>query len=102
MEPGAVTDLDTWIIGWALGGAAVVVAALLLLAIIAIAHGIQREANRALAALRRIDSNTHAIWTLGRTAKRFSAIHDCFEALEDRTARIAAAAGGERAGRRRQ
>jgi uncharacterized membrane protein YphA (DoxX/SURF4 family) len=92
---------EGWIIGWALGGAAVVVAALLLLAIIVIARGIGKEAERALRALRRIDANTRAIWGLGRTAKRFSAIHDGFEALEDHTARPGAA-GGETTGGRAQ
>jgi hypothetical protein len=81
---------EGWIIGWALGGAAVLIAALLLIAIIVIARGIGREAERALRALRRIDAHSRSIWALGRTAKRFGAIHDCFEALEDHTARTGA------------
>lgn len=95
-----MTDLDLWIIGWAVGGAAVLVAALLLLTIIVAAYGIQRETDRALDALRRIDANTKAIWALGRTAKRFNAIRDYFEGLETQTARIGAAGAGEDMGRR--
>lgn len=95
-----MADLGAWVIWWAAGGAVVVIAALLLVAIIVTANGIQREAGRALEALRVIDANTKAIWALGRTAQRFNATRDYADALEDRTARLSLPPSGEGARRR--
>lgn len=91
-----MSDMDLWIIGWAIGGAIVLVTALLLIAILLTAWGIEKHAGRALEALHRIDGNTKAIWTLGSTAKRFDAIRDYVESLENKTARMGADADERR------
>lgn len=83
-----MADLGPWIIGWTLGGAAVLIAAMLLIAILLTARSIERDAARALRALQDIETRTKAIWILGRTAKRIGAIRDYFEALRDQTARL--------------
>lgn len=93
-----MADLGPWIIGWVLGGAGVLITAVLLIAILVTAHGIDREAARALRALQTIETRTKAIWILGRTAKRFGAVRDYFEALRDQTARLRPGRAGESGG----
>src|SRR5262249_7420874 len=66
----AMTDADLyrlWYVWLTIGGAIVVVAAVLLVTIWLTARGIEREALRALRAVERIRESTHPIWHLDDT-----------------------------------
>lgn len=71
-----MAGLDVWILGWSIGAAVVVVAAALLLWILLVARGIEREAQRVLAAARRIDANTRPIW-------RLADVRECLVTVRD-------------------
>jgi hypothetical protein len=75
-----MADLGVWGLWWAVGGAVVLVAALLLIWILLAARGIEREARRALAAARQVEANTRPIW-------RLADVREALEAVEARTAR---------------
>lgn len=68
-----MTALSTWTLWWGVGGAIVLVAALLLIWILLAARGIEREARRALGAARRLEANTAPLWRLGSTRKALEA-----------------------------
>ncbi|HEX6586319.1 MAG TPA: hypothetical protein VF052_06175 [Solirubrobacterales bacterium] len=55
-----------WYVGWAIGGAVVVIAALLLLAIIALGNRIARQADDITAALDGARENTDPLWGVKR------------------------------------
>ncbi len=63
----ALSTQGWWVVGWAIGAAVVLVAALLLLAIIALAHRIRRQADEITAALEGARENTQELFELTRT-----------------------------------
>ena len=63
----AVSTTAWWLIGWILGGAVVVVAATLLLAIIGLGRRIVRQANDIVAALDGTRANTEPLFDVTRT-----------------------------------
>ena len=63
----AVSTAGWWVIGWAIGAAVVLVAALLLLAIIALARRIARQAGEIVTALDGTRENTTALFDVTRT-----------------------------------
>jgi hypothetical protein len=56
-----------WIVGWAIGAAVVVVAALLLLAIIGLGRRIVRQADEITAALDGVQENTSPLFDVTKT-----------------------------------
>lgn len=78
-----------WTFWFAVGGAVTVVAAALLVAILLVARGIEKEAARALRAAERIRGNTQAIWTLGPALELTRRIRDLVEAVEAKAAALA-------------
>lgn len=73
--------LTSWVLWYAVGGALVAVAAGLLIAIVVVARGIEKEAGRALAAARRIEANTQVIWALAGADEALQEIRGAAEAI---------------------
>lgn len=98
-----MTDADLfrlWYVWLAIGGAAVVVAAALLVTIWLTARGIEREARRALSAVERIGAATRPIWKLDDTNQAAEALLAAARDLEAHGAAIASALGGPDPARR--
>jgi hypothetical protein len=98
-----MTDADLyrlWILGLALGGAIVIVAAALLVTIWLTARGIEREAVRALRAVERIREATRPIWLLDETNRVADELLAATRVLEAHGAEIAAVLGGAGPARR--
>lgn len=82
----ALSTQTWWIVGWALGAAVVLVAALLILAIIALARRIVRQAGEITAALEGARANTAPLFDLTRTNLALDRIHRGLAATrEERT-----------------
>lgn len=79
----------SWTFWYVVGGAVVLVAALLLIAILVVARGIAGEAERALAAARRIEANTGAIPALAGALDLLLDIHDRARGIADKTDALA-------------
>lgn len=84
-----------WSLWLAIGGAIVVVAATLLIAILMTARGIEREALRALRAVERIREATRPVWLLDDTNRVSDDLLAAARDLETHGAEIAATLGGE-------
>ncbi len=63
----AISTVGWWVLGWALGAAVVLVAAVLLVAIIALARRIVRQTEEITAALERARDNTRPLFDLTAT-----------------------------------
>lgn len=85
--------MDAIEFGWAfwfvVGGAVTVVAATLLIAILLVTRGIEREAERALDAARRIRENTKPIWLLDTARDVLMRVRDSVEAMEQKAKTLA-------------
>lgn len=96
--------VGTWGFWFAVGGAVVLIAATLLIAILLVARGIEKEADRALDAARRVQANTRAIWALGDARDSVRGIRDHVEAIEEKSELLArtvhGGGGGVRKGER--
>jgi len=77
----------------------VAIAAILLIAILLVARGIEREAERALAAVGRIERNTRVLWNLGSACEAMSRIRWAAEGIAAKVEALAGAVHGE-AGRK--
>jgi len=98
-----MTDADLfrlWFVWLAIGGAVVVVAAALLVTIWLTARGIEREARRALVAVKRIDAATKPIWKLDDTNRVADELLAAARDLETHGAEIASVLGGPGPGQR--
>lgn len=84
----------SWAFWYWIGGAVVALAAILLIAILAVAASIGREAERALAAARRIEENTAALRELSGALESVEAIHAGARAVAEKTAALAGAVHG--------
>lgn len=89
----------SWTFWYGVGGAIVVIAATLLIAILVVARGIEKEADRALAAVREIEANTRVLWSLGPAREAMERIRRAAESIADRVEALAGAVHGE-AGRK--
>ncbi len=99
MTPFEVPELFTrWEFWYAVGGAVVVVAATLLVAIVLVARSIDREARRALEAVRRIRGNTDAIWELEPVLRDVEAVHGHARAVAEATDGLARTVHGSLGG----
>jgi hypothetical protein len=88
-----MTDADLyrlWYLWLAIGGAIVLVAAALLVAIWLTARGIRREALRALRAVEKIETATRPIWQLDETNQVAADLLAAARDLETHGAEIAA------------
>jgi hypothetical protein len=74
-----MADYSLWILWWALGGAAVLLAAALLGWILVAARGIEREARRALAAARSVKERTGPFWSLSSAREALDTARDHVE-----------------------
>lgn len=86
--------LISWTFWYWVGGAVVAIAAGLLIAILLVARGIEREAQRALEAVRAIDTGTRAIWTLADAVDELRRIRGDAESIEGRVRHLADAVQG--------
>lgn len=94
-----MSDLFTsWTFWFVVAGALVVVAATLLIAILLVARGIEKEASRALAAGARIKTNTDALFALGAARDALEDLRGQVLSVEAKTALLAGAVHGEAAG----
>jgi hypothetical protein len=92
-----MTDADLyrlWYLWLGIGGAIIVVAAALLVAIWLAARGIEREARRALSAAGRIREATGPVWRLDDTNRVADELLAAARDLEAHGGQIAAALGG--------
>jgi hypothetical protein len=71
----ALSTQTWWIVGWAIGAAVVLVAAVLLLTIIGLARRIIRQAGEITAALEGARDNTAPLFDLTRTNLALDRIH---------------------------
>lgn len=85
----------SWAFWYAVGGAIVLVAAALLVTILIVARGIEKEAARALAAGVTIRENTDALSLLGGALEKLEALRARAETVEQKTALLAGAVHGE-------
>ncbi|MDX1623040.1 MAG: hypothetical protein R3199_03575 [Gemmatimonadota bacterium] len=85
----------SWTFWYAVGGAIVAIAAILLIAILVVARGIEREAERALAAVREIEANTRVLWQLGPAREAMERIRWASESIADKVEALAGAVHGE-------
>lgn len=95
-----MTYFASWTLWYLVGGAVVAVAALLLIAILLVARGIEREAERALEAARRIQENTGPIPALSGALETLLAIHHRTGAIAEKTEALAGILHGEPGGAR--
>lgn len=90
-----VPELFTsWGFWYLVGGAIVLLAATLLIAIIVVARGILREASRALSALETIEQNVQPIWDLATALERLESIHRVARSIADKVEMLAGAVVG--------
>lgn len=95
MNPFEIPELFTrWGFWYAVGAAVIVIAATLLVAIVLVARSIDREARRALEAVRRIRENTEAVWALQPVLRDVEAIHRHAQAVAETTEELAGAVHG--------
>ena len=87
-----------WGFWYLVGGGLVLVAAGLLIAILLVARGIEREATRALHACRDISEHTDAIWKLEDARERLEAILEGAAGIEEKTGLLARTLHGGEAG----
>lgn len=87
--------LLSWGFWYAVGGAIVAIAAALLIAILVVARGIEKEAGRVLAAVRRIEANTRILWQLGPARQAMERIRRAAEGIAEKTEALAGAVHGE-------
>lgn len=87
-----------WSFWYIVGGALVLVAAALLVTILLVARGIEKEAARALRACRDINENTNAIWELEDARERLEQIRDGAMAIEEKAGLLARTLHGGAAG----
>lgn len=81
--------VGTWGFWFTVGAVVVVVAAGLLITILLVARGIEKEARRALDAARRIEENTLPIWALGGARDTLKAIRSHVESVEGKAGILA-------------
>lgn len=81
----------SWTFWYVVGTAIVLIAASLLMGIVLVARGILSEAERALAAGKRIETNTDSIWTLDVALGMLASIRDRTEAIADKVEHLAGA-----------
>lgn len=91
-----------WGFWWAVGGAVVALAAVLLITVLVIARGIAAHAERALAAARRIEANTKPIWALAGALETLVRIREAAVAIAQKTGTLAGTLHGEPGGARRR
>lgn len=92
-----MTDADLyrlWVLWLVVGGALVVVAAALLIAIAVVARGIEWEAGRALRAAERIRESTRPIWALDDTNRVADDLLAAARDIETHASEIARSLGG--------
>lgn len=95
-----MTDADLyrlWVLWLVVGGALVVVAAALLIAIAVVARGIEREAGRARRAVERIRESTRPIWALDDTNRVADDLLAATRDIGTHAGEIARALGGSEA-----
>lgn len=85
----------SWTFWYAVGGAIVAVAAILLIAILVVARGIEKEAERALGALREIETNTRILWHLGPAREAMERIRRAADSIAGKVEALAGAVHGE-------
>lgn len=85
----------SWTFWYAVGGAIVLIAAVLLIAILVVARGIELEARRVLAAAARIEVQTRSIWQLADARELVERIRDAAERIADKVEGLAGAVHGE-------
>lgn len=88
----------SWGFWYAVGGAVVALAAALLVTIVLVARGIEREARRALAAAREIEEHTRAIPGLAGALTAVESIHRRALGVVGSTARLAGLLAGAAGG----
>lgn len=79
----------SWGFWYAAGGAIVAVAAILLVAILLVARGIEKQAARALAAARRVEEGTRPLWKLQGALETLEAILHRGAAIRAKTSALA-------------
>lgn len=89
---------SSWGFWFAVGSAVVVIAASVVITILLVARGIEKEAGRALAAGARVKENTDAIFALGGALEGLKAIRLAAGEVEKKAAHLARAVHGESAG----
>lgn len=87
-----------WGFWYIVGGALVLVAAALLVTILLVARGIEKEAGRALRACRDIEENTNAILELEDARERLEQIRDGAIDIEEKAGLLARTLHGGEAG----
>lgn len=87
-----------WIFWYVVAGAVILVAAALLIAILLVARGIEKEASRALAAGARIKANTDALFLLGGVRDAMEELLGHALTIEAKGAHLAGAVHDEAAG----
>ena len=92
--------ITSWAFWYAVGGAVVLVAALLLIAILLVARGIEKQASRALGAARRVEAATRPIWELDGALGTLEAIHHRGAAIREKTSALAGRIAPDTAERR--
>lgn len=85
----------SWTFWYVVGGAIVLIAATLLIAILVVARGIEKEAERALGAVREIEANTRVLWQLGPAREAMERIRRAAESIADRVESLAGTVHGE-------
>lgn len=90
----------SWTFWYAVGGVIVLIAAVLLVTILLVARGIEKEAERALAAVREIETNTRVLWRLGPAREAMERIRWAADSIAGRLEALAGAVHGE-SGRKR-
>lgn len=88
----------SWTLWYVVGVAIVAIAAAVVITILIVARGIEKEAARALAAGARVKANTDAIFALGGALEGLEEVRDTAGRVEAKTAHLAAAVHQESAG----
>jgi hypothetical protein len=91
-----------WTLWFVVGGAVVVVAASLLVAILLVARGIERDAGRALAAAVDVRARTQPIWLLGTALDLSREVRNRVEAIEEKAGALAGTVHGADGGARKE
>lgn len=85
----------SWTFWYGVGGAIVLIAATLLITILLVARGIEKEAERALAAVREIETNTRVLWQLGPAREAMERIRWATDSIAEKLEALAGAVHGE-------
>lgn len=89
-----MSDANWWIVGWSVGGAVVLIAALLLITILMVARKIRRQATGALDVVHELREATLPLWALGDANRLVEDSLRAVYSIETSAGQIADALGG--------